>query len=1054
MFTEFVAVLKRPALLLAALWCLAPLAAPGQTADGPASNPLLLVRTSSGKAQLLRARSVMTGSIVQIVDANGAARTLDPTAIILQLPWYADPELESGRVNLADLIGRYEATAAKFPEVAAPLRADVQKFTADQTRLKQVAERRASDFQARVAAVLNSHDDPAQPTSREHVAAMIREAESLATLLPAQAADFARAAAPWRQHLAHLDAGDTYYQGEWRNAAALREFQASEASAARAKEFEDNLTLPFDTLILSALRIALALAVPGIVLGALFLWGVILLFRRRLGTGVVLMIGSVGLTVVLALALQQRDVLMSTPLFSSQAARLGTAKVTRLLYLSSPQNTTPLSPQDRETKLDDGDLNAFLLGRTRRKDQDAAPGLRAEQLIARIHPGGVTIHERTTAAGRPLVVSYDVSIDTSYATPQVTGYTVSVGAVPMPAPVKDWLWESFAPQLGRFLADHHVARAYTVAKFAPREALIVSTRSTTLPVAQATPQPSATPEPTAMPAPAPTAAMVAVATPPPVSTPSAFTADEPETDQSQPLPPAFSGPDQKPSPDNTFYIYAIWEGISGADETKVRQQMDALIEQFGPGNRFHRVGFACIMSNSEAQLNMICRVAREKNVAIGFILGSQTHTDPHESARLSADYRAAQWRLDGKSWRGFFNKDNDAGKQEISESSRDQRLPSPSRYCKLVRDDMESAQKRRCQLLKRVITANPGVVTCINGSIEEELAIGAASVSDDGAKLLADYSPFAVAEFRDWLRHTGEYDADHGKYAGEGAPEGIVGTYTESGGKKRSPFYDDPDPGTSRHGGSSFNQKFGTKFTTWALRYWDLKAFPNPITNDDFDPAPESGQGFTDGGFDAPRKPDKSAWWHAWSWDYYDMGQKQPPGNPKDPAFGFRQCETAHWVQDMFTIAIKAGLPKELMFAHQIPGEVVGAARDLSSASPVWSGYLPFNGTVGITRFGPIDTKLMTQYTALNPESRNWGIFEWHPKPNAKPDEPALYDAATRDLRTYYNARCHHLFAGWWHVGERPKKDIFPLRDSQFSKAIKSFLASLPDKPYPGTVMR
>ena len=1050
MFSDSAAVLKRPglwsALLIAMLVCLVAWTAPGQTAAPLTANPLLLLRTPSGKARLLRARSVMAGSVVQVQDVDGASLTLDPSAIILQLPWYADAELESGRVDLADLIGRYDATAINYPEVAAALRDDVQKFTADQTRLKQAADQRAAELKARVTAVLAERYDPAQGYAREKVVAFIREADSLTPLAPEQAADIAKAAAPWRQHLARMDAGQTFYEGQWRTAAALRELQANEARAAKAKAFEDGLTLPLDALVLSQSQVELALAVPAVVLGALLLWGLILLFRGRPALGALLVLGSLGLAAGLVSALLRRDFPWPTPP-DSPGARAGVARVTRLLYLASPQNAEPLSPQDREVKVNDEVINAFLQERTRINNGITAPGLRASGLAAQIVPGGITIFERAAAAGHPVIVRYDVSIGNVNGRPQVTDDAVSVGAVSMPDPVKGWLWGGLASQLGRFIAENQVASAYTVTQLTAGEAQLVSTRPTpAAPIVQATPKPTPRPVPTATPP------MVAAATPPP-ATPTTFGGD---TDESQPLPPpaAFNGPDQKPSPDNTFYIYAIWDAISSASETELHEQMDALIEQFGHGNRFHRVGFAFIMPSNEAQLNMICRVAREKNVAIGVILGSQTHTDPKESARLHADYRAAQWRLDGKSWRGYFNNGNNAGKQEISESSRDQLVPSPSRYCKLVRDDLEGSQRRRCQLLKRVIANNPGVITCINGSIEEELAIGAASVADGGDKLLADYSPFAVAEFRDWLRHTGEYDADHGKYAGEGAPEAIVGPFVNSGGKKRSPFYDDPDPATSRSGGNSFNEKFGTKFTTWALRYWDLKAFPNPITNDEFDAAPESGAGFTEGGFDAPRKVDKSAWWHAWSWDYYDENKHEPPGNPKLPAFGFRQCETAHWVQDMFTIAIKAGLPKELMFAHQIPGEVVGAPRDRSSASPVWSGYLPFNGTVGITRFGPIDPKLLTQYTSLNPESRGWGIFEWHPKPNAKPDEPALYDAATRDLHTYYNARCHHLFAGWWRVGKPPEKDIFPLRDSEFAKAIKSFLASLPDKPYPGTVTR
>jgi hypothetical protein len=161
----------------------------------------------------------------------------------------------------------------------------------------------------------------------------------------------------------------------------------------------------------------------------------------------------------------------------------------------------------------------------------------------------------------------------------------------------------------------------------------------------------------------------------------------------------------------------------------------------------------------------------------------------------------------------------------------------------------------------------------------------------------------------------------------------------------------------------------------------------------------------------------------------------------------------AHFVRDVADLLIAEGLPKELLYAHQIPAELlgdmpVGAHRALSSASTIWSGYLPQNGHVGITRFGPIDTSMITQY------SRNWGIFEWHPAPNRPPESPILYRAALHDLRTFVASGCHILFPGWWNVPVNGRyrdarvRKIFPLNDSNFAKAIKKFLAEQPNAPH------
>ncbi len=492
---------------------------------------------------------------------------------------------------------------------------------------------------------------------------------------------------------------------------------------------------------------------------------------------------------------------------------------------------------------------------------------------------------------------------------------------------------------------------------------------------------------------------------------------------------------------NSFCIFAIWDGIMGAPEAKIREQMDRLKTQFGTGNRYHRTGFAFIKPGKE-QLRLICRLAKEKGLNIGVITGEQTHSNGGFKKAFAQDLRCYQWRANGKNWQGYYVGKNDAGKVEVSENSRDHLVPTPSRYCKLVRDYLFARDRTKARELHEVMTEFPGVIMVVNGVIEEELAIAAASMKGPDAEgYLADYSPFAVTEFRDWLRHTGLYDADTGACAGQGAPEAIVGPFAVIKGKKRSPFYDDPNPGYAYGGGKSFNDSFGTFFTTWKLRYWDLEAFPEPITDQNFDPSPQSGRGFVEGGFDPPRLRNKSAWWSAWSWENDDHGKKFPPGYPQKAAYGFRQVLVANFVRDTFDEFAKEGLSRELMFAHQIPGERMGG-RALSSASTIWSGWLPKSGTVGVTQFGRVDP---AQITPLAPR---WGIFEWHPLPNSKPDEQKLYDTATRDLLAYYNSGCCALFAGWWLNDLKANaRTIFPLDDSNFARAIHDFLAARPDEP-------
>lgn len=493
-----------------------------------------------------------------------------------------------------------------------------------------------------------------------------------------------------------------------------------------------------------------------------------------------------------------------------------------------------------------------------------------------------------------------------------------------------------------------------------------------------------------------------------------------------------------PSPANSFYILTIWDALSRSTTTDadVRREMDKYIQQVGKGNRYHRGGFAFIYPGNDLFRARVA-IAKEKGLALGVILGGHTHSDASfGDALLTQDLRCYQWRRDGVTWESYTVGGN------LSGDSRDLRVPSPSRYASLVRKHFRDMATGYAHEMVPLLAEFPGTIGVVNAIIEEELATG--GVHDE--KWMADYSPFAVTEFRDWLRHTGMYDPDSGTYKGQGAPAAITGAHLVFGGEAASPFHDDPTPGDANGTGKSFNATFGTQFTTWTLKSWDLSAFPAPITNRNFTPSPTSGQGFTAGGFDAPRVRNDGAWWKAWSWDYEDRGNTQPPGNPGNPAFGFRQTMVRNHIMDYLDWLAAGGIPKYMLFAHQIPGEL-NPVRNRSGATPVWTGYHPGIGNLGITRFGPMDPALVTQY------SSNWGIFEWHPSPFSQPQDAALYPEAKKQLDLYYANKARALFPGWWFMpGEGDPNKIhgapFPMNDSRFADAIKDFLNTRADTPY------
>jgi hypothetical protein len=497
--------------------------------------------------------------------------------------------------------------------------------------------------------------------------------------------------------------------------------------------------------------------------------------------------------------------------------------------------------------------------------------------------------------------------------------------------------------------------------------------------------------------------------------------------------------------ENTFYMLPLFEHIRVSGMLTFQEKEEQMLKmknELGPGNLYHSLGFSFIYSPGvDGEVREVCELGRKHGLHAGLIFALQSHTRNDYRHVANTDLRLYQWRLDGVDWKGAFTT---SGTLEVPEDERDYKIPTPSRLAQPLREYNAGKAREWAAAALKLMADYPGVVACINGPIEEELAIG----GHDNIAKLADYSPYAITEFRDWLRHTGIYDASEGAYAGEGASGLIVGDLLNFNGTFRSQFYDDPTPERANGTGVSFNEFFGTQFSTWSLRYWDLDIYPEAITDEEFDCTPESGQGFCQGGFDAPRALNsRDAFWSAWSYDIPDQGGQYPAGNPDQPAFGFRQNMVRNFVRDLFDVMEDEGIPRKMMFAHQIPGEALGnftgaSGRNRSSASTVWTGYMEKSSTVGITRFGDIDPDLMLQYAG------DWGIFEWHTLPNPHLSVQSLYATSISHLQKFYQNSCHMLFPGWWQPDPPAADETFPLNDSDFGRAIHDFMEGTTEVPY------
>ena len=124
-------------------------------------------------------------------------------------------------------------------------------------------------------------------------------------------------------------------------------------------------------------------------------------------------------------------------------------------------------------------------------------------------------------------------------------------------------------------------------------------------------------------------------------------------------------------------------------------------------------------------------------------LRSVRTVDPVQQASQEEDIRSMQW-YDNALAPGFW---------------------SYSRYARKQHQILEAYIREVGRILSERITDNPGVIAAISGDGESELA-GLVRDGEAGGPYIADYSPFAIAEFRDWLRGTGLY-ADGQPFAGQ-----------------------------------------------------------------------------------------------------------------------------------------------------------------------------------------------------------------------------------------------------------------------------------------------
>ena len=512
----------------------------------------------------------------------------------------------------------------------------------------------------------------------------------------------------------------------------------------------------------------------------------------------------------------------------------------------------------------------------------------------------------------------------------------------------------------------------------------------------------------------------------------------------------------KPSYENTFYLMPGYIHYVRQDREAAAKDAEYLKEAFGEGP-YARAGFwlefysfindwPADEKTAEEKLRDRLQIidetvarARKDGIPVGFSFMRIITPPPWLRKEIRGtekikmeDRRVCQWFMDNALMADkFWAKDYPWEYAGFS----------PSRYSRKFRDHIAISYKVLAGRIARYMHLYPETMVMASGEKEVVLSTYRAGMPYP----YADYNPFAVAEFRDWLRHAGMYADNGGQYAGEG--------YNKTG----IDYFGDKTPATDDNGdGHTLNGDYGTNFTAWRLKYfdWDLaddfKNDPKRIPysaygKPDWNPMPQSGPDYIEGGFDAPREENQSApFWQVW---WY-----------------FRQCLINHYNKDvarMVTTAVdpvtNASIPRDRWFTHQIPSEFLsgvflGVPGDLTekqhlatSASPAWTANIAPYGSPGYTGYMKTLREEFYAYVVKN-VSTHWAMTEYHPAVGMNPDLSFFNE----QLGTIWKYRPHFIVPWYWGDGNLPGSEwvkTFRVKGVNFEKALRKFMDSIRNRP-------
>ncbi len=423
------------------------------------------------------------------------------------------------------------------------------------------------------------------------------------------------------------------------------------------------------------------------------------------------------------------------------------------------------------------------------------------------------------------------------------------------------------------------------------------------------------------------------------------------------------------------------------------------------------------LASTIAQIDSTVERARANGIplSLSLLTAIRNRYDPLQTGAEREDRRNTQWYANGDLAPGWI---------------------TLSRYARKMRGRYDAYVREIGAVFANRMARYPSTLVAASGDGEVELSYDRSPPwhpAYNGTNIeYTDYSPFAVAEFRDWIRNAGLY-APGQLYAGQG--------YANA-----ARYQGDASPGIDSNGdGRTLNGDFGTSFSTWALRHFDwsltdaTEVDPRAIPALTYDrPGFNALPNEVPTGFDPPRaRVAGQPWWEVWD--------------------RFRQEMVWHYNVD-FARAITTTadpetgqtIPRDRWYSHQIPADYLFGFtpqnpdfRFLTSASPHWSADISPYGGLGITSFNvnlganSFARTLATVMPHLAQRNVRWGILEWNPSLPVS-NSIGVYE---QDMALVEQYRPSVLVP--WAWGDA----FYQVRNSPFEIALRDLIARIRNGP-------